>query len=123
MSKSDKIVHGIKLSRAWFPPRPVDVIEQYVGIVRGRRFLFIERLSPGRTYKDWEAHEYNVEINAYRGGMVEFSRALSSIVQLVIDGVELRSMNRLKPPAKRKGLTQTKTTSIVSAPTTHGAEQ
>lgn len=101
MSKSDKIVHGMKLTRAWFPPRPHDVVEQYWTVIRGVHFLIQQRMSPGSTYKDWEAHEWDVDgLMPLPGGMIEFSRTLSTMVQFLIDGVELRHMERLKPPCR-----------------------
>lgn len=95
-----QVVHGIELSESFFPPRQGDVLEQWHGVVRGCRFLFIKRMSMGGTYSDWEAHEHNVESGSWRGGLTEYSRQLSSLVQLVIDGVEMRSMERLKPKRK-----------------------
>ena len=99
-----QVIHGIEITETYWPAREADVKAQHAGNVRGNHFLFIERVSQGGTTSYWEAHEYSPDQLAYRGGMTEYSRELPSLMQLVIDGVELRSMIRLeiKPPTLRR---------------------
>ena len=97
--------HGIELFETYHPPRGRSVINQWRATIRGREFLMIHRSSPGGQYNDYEAHEYHSDTQSYT--INEFSRELSSLVQLVIDNVERESMNRLKPKRSRPMLKHT----------------
>ena len=94
-----KTVHGILLKRAMFPSPSANVVEQYRGIIRGKEVLFRQVESPGRTYKSWEAYEWEPDGMIYINP--EFARTLSSIVSLMIENIERQSMDRLKP---RRGI-------------------